>query len=317
MKSSDFSSKAPHLLSLLLSVCIAVGMWYVVSVRDRLEAQLDVSLDYYGIPGDLVITEGLVNKVVIRLRGPETLLRSMTQRKLIQAVDLSHIKKGTTSVPLTGEALGPALRAFELIDVQPPRLVIKADTLLERTVPVRAKVESPLRTGALAVENVSVTPDTILLRGPESAIAEISSIPLTIMLDPKSAGTTMNQTIPLDTPSLVTPIPSSVKVQYTITSGRTVVSRRCKIEISTEERRLYAVTPEEITVLVEVPDALATNARYLGQLEISIVPPPLQPGESRNAPLRFRLPEGMTLLNPTLKEVKVTQKTPLPQGKTD
>ena len=124
-------------------------MWYMVSVRDRLEAQFDVNLDYYGIPANLVITDGLITKATVRLRGPETLLRSVTQRKLIQAVNLSNIKKGTTVVPLTAEHLGPGFRAFELIDVQPPRIVIKADNLLERSVPVRAIVDSPLKGGAL------------------------------------------------------------------------------------------------------------------------------------------------------------------------
>lgn len=308
MKSSSNPRRAPHLVSLLVAVLTAVGMWYVVSVRDRLEAQVEVNIDYYGIPPNLVVTDGLISKVLVRLRGPETLLRSIPQQKLTQAVDLSGIKKGVTIVPLSGENMGPAFRAFELVDVQPPRIVIKADTLMERSVPLRAIVDSPLRGGALTVENVSVSPATVVLRGPESVVSDISSLPLTIMLDPKAAGTTVHQTVTLDTPSLVTATPSSVRVQYTITSGRTVVSRRCKVELSVENRRFYDVEPEEINVLVEVPEALAKNARYLGELEVSVVPPALEPGQNAKVELRFRLPEGMTLLNPATEEVTVSRK---------
>lgn len=118
----------------------------------------------------------------------------------------------------------------------------------------------------------------------------------------------MHQTVTLDTPSLVTATPSSVRVQYTITSGRTVVSRRCKVELSAENRRFYDVQPEEINVLVEVPEALAKNARYLGQLEVSVMPPALEPGQNAKVELRFRLPEGMTLLNPATEEVTVSRK---------
>lgn len=308
MKSSSNPRRAPHLVSLLVAVLTAVGMWYVVSVRDRLEAQVEVNIDYYGIPPNLVVTDGLISKVLVRLRGPETLLRSIPQQKLTQAVDLSGIKKGVTIVPLSGENMGPAFRAFELVDVQPPRIVIKADTLMERSVPLRAIVDSPLRGGALTVENVSVSPATVVLRGPESVVSDISSVPLTIMLDPKAAGTTVHQTVTLDTPSLVTATPSSVRVQYTITSGRTVVSRRCKVELSAENRRFYDVEPDEITVLVEVPEALAKNARYLAQLEVSVMPPALEPGQNAKVELRFRLPEGMTLLNPATEEVTVSRK---------
>ena len=118
---SKNSRKAPHLLSLLVAFAVAVGMWYVVSVRDRLEVQLEVGIEYNGIPSGLVVTDGLVSKVQVRLRGPEILLRSISSRSLTEAINLSNIKKGTTIVPLTSDNMGPSLRAFELVDVQPPR----------------------------------------------------------------------------------------------------------------------------------------------------------------------------------------------------
>ena len=217
MISSRNSRKAPHLLSLFVAFAVAVGMWYVVSVRDRLEVQLEVGIEYNGIPPGLVVTDGLVSKVQVRLRGPEILLRSISSRSLTEAINLSNIKKGTTIVPLTSDNMGPSLRAFELVDVQPPRIVITADTLAERSVPIRAVLESPLRSGALTVENVTVSPASVTLRGPEGVISSISNLPLGIRLDPKAAGTTVEQTLLLDTPSLVTSNPASVKVQYTIT----------------------------------------------------------------------------------------------------
>ena len=195
---SKNSRKAPHLLSLLVAFAVAVGMWYVVSVRDRLEVQLEVGIEYNGIPSGLVVTDGLVSKVQVRLRGPEILLRSISSRSLTEAINLSNIKKGTTIVPLTSDNMGPSLRAFELVDVQPPRIVITADTLAERSVPIRAVLESPLRSGALTVENVTVSPASVTLRGPEGVISSINNLPLGIRLDPKAAGTTVEQTLLLD-----------------------------------------------------------------------------------------------------------------------
>ena len=104
---SKNSRKAPHLLSLLVAFAVAVGMWYVVSVRDRLEVQLEVGIEYNGIPSGLVVTDGLVSKVQVRLRGPEILLRSISSRSLTEAINLSNIKKGTTIVPLTSDKCVP------------------------------------------------------------------------------------------------------------------------------------------------------------------------------------------------------------------
>ena len=300
--------KMPHLLSVVVAMVTAVAMWYVVSVRDRLEVQLEISIDYNGVPPNLVVTDGLISKVHVRMRGPELLLRAISQQTLKQAIDLSGIKKGTTVVPLTGDHMGPQLRAFELIDVQPPRLVIKADTYMERSVPVRAEIESPLRSGALTVENVIVSPASVTLRGPEELVSRMSHVPLTITLDPNAAGSTVRQTLPLDTPGLVTSVPSRVEVQYTITSGRSVVTRQVRVEVEAQDARHYTVEPGSVELLVEVPEALARNSSYLRKLGVIVVPPPLEEGQSRQVEPRIRLPEGMVLLNPSVSPLTISRK---------
>ncbi|GHU95118.1 hypothetical protein AGMMS49974_05890 [Deltaproteobacteria bacterium] len=298
----------PHLFSLVVAVLTAVCLWYVVSVRERLEAQVEVSIDYFGIPPGLVVTDGLISKVVVRLRGPEILLRSVTQQRLVRAVNIASIKKGVTVVPLSSDTMGPSFRAFEIVDIQPTRIVINADNLTERSVPLRPILNSPLRNGALTVGNVSVTPASVLLRGPERVVSAISSLPLTIMLDPQATGDTVSKNIVLDTPSLVTAVPSSVQVRYTITSGRTVLLRQCKVNLFTENSQLYDISPTVITVLVEVPEALSKNTSYLGQLDVNVVPPSIEPGQKAKADLRFRLPAGMTLLNPPAEQVMIVRK---------
>lgn len=294
-------------VAMFLSVVVAASMWYVVSVRDRIEGQVEISLNYYDIPPNLVVTNGLVNKITVRLKGPEALLRSLPRERLTDSISLASIKKGVTIVPFPNQGLSPAFRAFEVIDVQPPRIVVTADTLMERSVPVRTIVDSPLRGGALTVENVSVSPATVVLRGPEEVVSAISNVPLTIPLDPKAAGTTVQQTMPLDTPSLVTSSPASVRVRYTITSGRAVLSRHCQIKVAHDATHHYTVQPKEVSALVEVPEALAKSAAYLNGLEASAVPPPLEPGESRKVKITFRMPEGMSLLNSSIEEVTVTR----------
>lgn len=310
MKSSrkDGLKRGISWLGIFIAISAAVAMWYNVSVRDRIEAQIEVNINYYDIPPSLIVTNGLVSKLTVRIKGPEALLRSVAREKLTEAISLASIKKGVTIVPLPGEILSPALRAFEVVDIQPPRIVITADTVMERSVPVRTIVDSPLRGGALTVENVSVSPATVILRGPEEVISAINNVPLTIPLDPKAAGTTVQQTMLLDTPGLVTASPSSVRVRYTITSGRAVVSRNARVEIAHDSTHHYSVEPAEVKVLVEVPEALAKSSSYFKNLEASVAPPPLEIGESKKVKIRFRLPEGMTLINSSHDEVAVTRK---------
>lgn len=309
MKSSEKKTlkSGPSWLAMLLALLVAAAMWYIVSIRDRIEGQVEININYYDIPPNLVVTNGLVNKVTVRLKGPEALLRSLPKERLTQSVSLASIKKGVTIVPLPSQSLSPTFRAFEIIDVQPPRIVVTADTLMERSVPVRAIVDSPLRGGALTVENVSVSPATVILRGPEDVVSAIANVPVTIPLDPKAAGTTVQQTMTLDTPSLVTSQPAAVRVRYTITSGRAVLSRACQVRVAHDASHHYTVQPKEVNLLVEVPEALAKSANYLNGLEVSATPPPLEIGESKKVKVRARLPEGMSLLNLSDEEVTITR----------
>ena len=295
--SSRKKSILPHIISLLVSVVIATAMWYTVSVRDRIEAQFEVNINYVGIPKNLIVTDGLINKVTVRMRGPQTLLRGIANQRLNQKIDLSMIKKGVTIVPLNTEHMAAYYRAFEVLDVQPPRIVVNADVVVERSVPIQPIITSSLRSGALTVENVVVTPPQVILTGPESVLSEISSLRLPVIVDPKAAGMSVDQTLPLDSPGLVTVNPKSVRVSYTITSGRISFERKYRIQVTSEKPSDYVVEPREIQLKVEVPEALVKSSSYLSSLKVSAIPPvDIKPGVRTEVDLHYRIPDGMTLI---------------------
>ena len=99
-----------------------------------------------------------------------------------------------------------------------------------------------------------------------------------------------------------------IRDRYTITSGRTVVSRRCKISVEAQNASQFTVEPSHVEVMVEVPEALARNTSYLKRLEVMVVPPALEPGQKGTAEPRIQLPEGMTILNPSFDSVTITRK---------
>lgn len=309
MRSSEPGLKRGfNIFLMLLAVFVATVMWYVVSVRDQLETQIEVNIDYIGIPQNLVVTSGLVSKLVVRLRGPETLIRSIPRHALSEVIDLSSIKKGDTVVPLGGEELGRSFRAFEIIDIQPPRIVVKADTLAERSVPLRTIVDSPLGQSAVTVENVTTSPATVILRGPESIISGYTYLPVTVRPDVAASRKNNDVTVALDTPSLVTAIPPSVRVSYVITSGREVLSRVCRVRVAGDNEHHYQVSPSELSLLIEVPEALAKNSSYLRQLEAIVAPPAIELNQTVRVPVRIRAPEGMTVINTqAASEVSVTK----------
>lgn len=74
-------------------------MWYTLNAREQIERVVEVRLDYKGLPTGLIVTGGQLNKVSVRLRGPQELLRSMTNREISYTMDLSGVTPGQERDP--------------------------------------------------------------------------------------------------------------------------------------------------------------------------------------------------------------------------
>lgn len=304
--SFNYTSKT-HWLLLLMAFLAALAMWYMVTISDRLDAQVEVRLDYKSIPENLVVMDGLVNKVTVRIRGPQTLVRSINPQDMSQVINLSRLKKGSNVIPLVPEKLESNIRAFEVLEVVPPRLTIEVDALMERTLPIKPVLKSQLTNSVLTVDAITVTPPSITVRGPESLVGSMRNVNLTIPIDPTAAAGIHSQVFALDLPSLVTATPGAVKVQYTITSGRKEVLLQRDIVVDAADRRKYTVSPGSITLRVEVPEALSKNTAFLNKVRLTVTPPAMQTGSSELVTVYVETPDGMQLLDPVHSSVTVTR----------
>lgn len=304
--SFNYTNKT-HWLLLLLAFAMSLAMWYTVTISDRLDAQIDIRLDYKNIPDNLIVMDGLLSKLSVRIRGPQTLVRSINPQDISQVINLSKIKKGINVIPLVPEKIDSNIRAFEVVEVVPPRLTLEVDALVERVLPVKPVLKSLLTGSALTVDDITVTPSTVTLRGPESMVGSMRNVILNIPLDANAAAGIHSQVYPLDMPSLVVASPGAVKVQYTITSGRKEVVLQRDIIVDAPDKRNYTVTPSSVTLRVEVPEALYKNTNYLNKAKVSITPPTMQAGASLTATLHVELPEGMLSVDPVPTNVTVTK----------
>lgn len=291
-----------------ISVVVAIAMWYIVSVQDRIEAQVEINVDYMQIPPNLIVTKGLISKLTVRLKGPEKLIRAIPRDNFVHTVNLSSIKKGVNKVPISTEVLGPSFRAYDIVDIDPPSIEVSADNLVERSVPIKQVLDSPLLGKALTVTGVNVHPGTVIVRGPETVISEMRDLPLVISLDPREEGTSEPKTLVLDTPSLVSATPPSVRVSYTVTSSRDTVSRFFPVEIDNGNSGEYEISPKDLYLVVEVPFALVNNQEYLDELKITVVPHDMEPNQTVKLKPNIKLGAGMVILNrKAIPEISVTK----------
>lgn len=293
----------------LLSFLLAVGLWYVVIGSEQVEAQLDLRVDYRGLPDGLVVRDGMVNRLSVRLRGPAELLRSLHSRDLTYTVDLSGVQRGANVLPLAVDRLAD-FKAYEVVDVAPSRLVLEVDALTERVLPLEVSI-TPLPDGApLRLSHVLLEPSFVTVKGPESQIRPLEH--LSVAFDPNrdmSEGTRA-VSVAIAGPDQVEITPPVTTLRYTLALKTQELELRRMVQMDAAERARFSVEPRSVALTVEVPEGRVSDAEYLAAIRVVVRPPDhVEPGGRAEAPVLVVLPSGTRLVRVEPSGVTLARRT--------
>lgn len=290
----------------LMAFLMSVTLWYMVTGRERVETLVEVKLEFKGIPSGLVVREGLTNKISVRIRGPKGLIRSLNQKDLSEVIDLASLKRGSNVIPLVNEKM-PAMRAFDVLEVLPPRLVLEVDAIKVREIPVEAAFKGELPTG-VRVDDVTITPAAVKVRGPETLVDGLRRLRAEVpALGDATPGMKHAQALVI-TPELAESDPPEVAVSYRVALPRKEITLRREVKVEPAGRKGIQTNPSRVTLLVDVPEAMANDTALLGRVEAwALVPEEASPGTHR-VPVQVRLPDGAKLVDISSDTTVVTLK---------
>ncbi len=245
---------------MLLAFVMSVSLWYMVVGQARVEQPITLRIEYSGMPSDLVIKKGLVQDITIQLRGPRALIRTASESRYTYTVDLSNIKKGMNTLPLTTKDL-PFTRAFEVVDMNPSRLTLEVDSLVERVIGVDVHMRDGLSAG-VEVEHFSWKPESVTVRGPESVVSEIFRLHAEVPPPVQSSSRRITTQASIVVPPLVEAMPVQVDVTYyaNVAMREMVLTRTLNHAVNLEH---FSVTPHQVSVRVSVPELVADDEAVL------------------------------------------------------
>ncbi|WP_353116213.1 CdaR family protein [Nitratidesulfovibrio sp.] len=288
----------------VMAFVMSVTLWYMVTGRERVEVVSEVRLEFKGIPQNLVVREGLVNKVSVRVRGPKGLVRVMTARDMGYAIDLSNLKRGTNIVPLTAEKL-PEARAFEVVEITPSRLTLEVDAIVEKDVPVTVDINGTIPVD-VRIDKAEVTPARVHLRGPESLVSRIDKVKVAVAapaLD--EAGTVEVQATPtLPEATESTPPTVSVRLDTALRVKETTLKR--EVAVQAPQGLRARVAPRTVTLLLEMPASVAADAEALRAIRVYAEVPEGTGAGQEKLPVRVDLPDRVRLKDISPDTVSVT-----------
>ncbi|MGA2992212.1 MAG: CdaR family protein [Candidatus Korobacteraceae bacterium] len=209
----------------VLSLGIAVLLWWTVAREPEAQMVMRVPIEFYHVPKDLQFSSETVPQAQIRVRGPAHVMRELVQADVHPVIDLSNATAGEQTYPIRSNSIRLP-KGAEIEQIIPAQLRLSFDHPLRREVPVRARITGTLVSG-FRISSIVVEPTTVQIDGPSRRVKLIESA----LTDPVDAtGVIGSATF---TTSVYTTDPL-VKVSNLQSARVTVVTQKIQSKAGTE-----------------------------------------------------------------------------------
>ncbi|MGB9823191.1 CdaR family protein [Thermodesulfovibrio sp.] len=165
---------AENLTFKLISIALAIFLWFFVTFRGQTETSIEVPIEFKNTPSQMEILKQNVKKVTITISTRERILRELTQNNIRVVIDLTNVKLGENSIPITKSSV-KLPRGVEILKIEPSQVKIYMDEKSQKTVPVRVVLTgNPAK--EFSVVSVTAEPSTIKIEGAKKELSKIHSI---------------------------------------------------------------------------------------------------------------------------------------------
>lgn len=297
---------------LLIAFLMAFVLWYGVTGSEKVESQVDVRVDYRGLPQGLTVSSGFVGRVSARLRAPAGMIRSLTSRDYAFFMDLSGVHKGENVLPVSLSHL-PFRSGVEVMEVNPSRIVLEVDELARKTVPLEAVVSGALPGDMGAT--VTFEPQEVTVSGAAGLLRAVDRLRVPVQLDGLPEGETVaTRVLPLPEGLDASPVDVRLTVTVGVKHKRVKVTRQVEVHAQAGFGRF--VRPDKVTLTLNVPESAAGKAASNPGIR-AFVDLASQGLGSHTVPVQLNLPERTELVGVDPPKVTVTleQRQALPKKK--
>lgn len=158
----------------LMSLLFAAALWFMISRDERpAEVALHAPIVFENVPANLEISSESIPEALIRVRGPERVVRQLSPADVQPALDLSGSKPQDRTFDLTAQQVHHP-RDVSIIQVVPSQLRISFDTRMTREVEVHPRVTGNFATGDQIVR-IDADPPRITITGPRRHVEKIDA----------------------------------------------------------------------------------------------------------------------------------------------
>jgi len=286
----------------LFAFILALAAWFAVGSEERTETTLQMALELTNIPKQLMITNEIPSQIEVRVQGPRSVIRELSEEKLRLRIDLAGSKPGTRNEVITPGALNLP-RGVVVSRIRPNALAIDLDQAVSRRLEVLPVIKGAPAPG-FEVVDITITPKEALVRGPANAMQPLKQVN-TIPIDISKLSSSVTREVELDFQNLpLTSLDSQpIIAKITIRPKMQTKVFHNIVVVPFGASNPLRLDPTKVSVTVRGP---VTNLEVLRPEEITprINLKNLKPG-SYEAKIAVEVPTGLEVVTVTPEKIKV------------
>lgn len=158
----------------LISIALAIFLWFFVTFKGQTETSVEVPIEFKSTPAEMEILKQSVKKVTVTISARERILKELIQKNIRVVIDLSNVKLGENSIPITKSSV-KLPRGIEILKIEPSQIKIYMDEKTQKIVPIRV-VLSGKPAKDFYIASVSSDPSSIKIEGAKKELNRIRVI---------------------------------------------------------------------------------------------------------------------------------------------
>jgi YbbR domain-containing protein len=203
----------------LISLVLATALWAQVARTPASEIGLLVLPQIQNIPAQAMAYGDTTDRVEVRLRGPASVMRTLTPQDVSLAIDVNGMTFGQERVlPLTPELVDKPF-GVEVVQVIPPRVRLTVEPTATKGVRIVPELSGVPASG-YEVERTLLTPDNVEIEGPESHVRGVEMIPTTVNVEGRRETFKVTVDLDISDPLVRIPKPGTITAEVRLRRSR-------------------------------------------------------------------------------------------------
>jgi len=275
-------------------------LWPYVSIQ---EADIFIPVNSEKIPEGLIITNGPFTGIEVHVRGPKSIIRTLSDLKIQYTIDLSGVNIGVNIIPIH-QARIPFPNGLSILKINPNSITVKVENEIIKKLPVNISLTGKPAKGFMVV-GAEAKPMSVTLRGSDDTLGRMDKVS-TKPIDIKGLSSSFKREVTLDLVENLKLVDASKIILAT------VIIREQMTTITFDNVPVqgdggvyvYRITPPVITIKVKGPVNMIEELYTSNKVQVYVDLKGLKPGVY-NKRATITLPVKTTLIDATPEIFKV------------